>query len=123
MCSHTYQSCNRLARTNPLRSVPFLRAPEHVLRPVRSPLYLAQWELNRALPDVPSAKKQYAYARQCLGDPNRFPRGFGRRNAQAKAMWFLNKSRAALRAAHNRVAAAQAAVAALLIQPDLPLAS
>ena len=123
MRTYTYQSTNPLARTNPLRSIPFLRAPEHVLRPVRSALYLAEWELNLALPCAPSAEKQFAYARQCLGDANRYPRGIARRNAQAQAMRFLNKSRAKLRAAHKRLAAAQAAVSALLLQPELPLAS
>lgn len=123
MRTYTYQSTNPLARTNPLRSIPFLRPAAHVLRPVRSPLFLARWELDRALPDIASAEKQYAYARQCLGDANRRARGFGRRNAQAQAMRFLNKSRAALRAAHKRVAAAQAAVDALLAQPALPVAA
>ena len=108
----TYQSTNPLARTNPLRSIPFLRAPEHVLRPVHSPLYLAEWELNLALPCVPSAEKQYAYARQQLGEANRRPR-IARRTFQAQAMRFLNQSRAKLHAARKRLAAAQAAVLAL----------
>ncbi len=109
----TYQSTNPLARTNPLRSIPLYRSPEHVLRPVHSPLYLAQWELDRATPCVTSTEEQYAYARKRLGEANRRPRGFARRNAQSQAMRFLNRSRADLRAAHKRYAAAVAAVLAL----------
>ena len=111
MRTYTYQFTNPLARTNPLRSIPFLRAPEHVLRSVRSPLYLAEWELNLALPGVASTEKQFAYARQQLGEANR-PR-IARRTFQAQAMRFLNQSRAKLRAARKRLAAAQAAVLAL----------
>ena len=113
MQTYTYQSTNPRARGNPLRSVPLYRSPDHVLRPVRSPLYLAQWELDRASLDVSSATEQWAYSRKSLGQANGYPRGAARRNAQSQAMRFLNRSRAGLRAAHKRYAAAVAAVAAL----------
>ena len=108
----TYQTRNLLARTNPLRSIPTFRAAQ----PAHTPEYLTAWELNRAQAVMPNLEKQFAYARQVLGDANRQPR-FSRRRFQSQAMTFLNDPRAALRAGRARVAAAEAAVAALALQP------
>jgi hypothetical protein len=44
MAYGTYQTRNPLARTNPLRSIPFLQAAQ----PQLTPGYLAAWELDRA---------------------------------------------------------------------------
>ena len=114
----TYQTRNSLARTNPLRSIPTFRA---VAQPAHTPKYLAAWELDRALAVMPNLEKQFAYARQVLGDANRQPR-VARRRFQSQAMTFLNRARAALRAGRARVAAAEAAVAALALQPVFPFA-
>ncbi len=114
----TYQTTNPLARTNPLRSIPLFRPA-----PVRmTDLDLALWELDRAVAVLPNLKKQYVYARRVLGDANRVHR-LSRRRAQAQAMRFLNMSRAKLRAGRARVAKAEAAVAALRVQPILALAA
>ena len=108
----TYQITNPLARTSPLRSIPTFRA----VQAAHTPEYLAAWELDRALAVMPNLEKQYAHARQVLGDANRQPRA-ARRRFQSQAMSFLNRARAALRAGRARVAAAEAAVAALALQP------
>ncbi|WP_158745654.1 hypothetical protein [Acidisphaera sp. L21] len=114
MRTYSYSSRNPLAAHNLLRSLPLFAAAPASLRPARTPLELALWELNRAMPDVSSAERQYQYARDGLGLANRQPR-ICRRRFQSQAMTFLNKSRAAVRAAHKRAAAAQAAVLALTI--------
>ena len=114
----TYQSLNPLARTNPLRSIPLLRvAPRRM-----SDMDLALWEMDRATVVMPNLEKQYAYARECLGRANRAPR-VCRRRFQSVAMSGLNTARARLRAGLRRVAAAQAAIAALHVQPTLALAA
>ena len=112
-----YQTRNLLARTSPLRSIPMLRTAQ----PAHTPEYLAGWELDRAQAVMPNLEKQYAHARQVLGDANRQPR-VARRRFQSQAMAFLNRARAALRAGRARVAAAEAAVAALALQPVFPFA-
>ena len=104
--------CHPLACTNPLRSIPTFR----VAQAVHTPDYLATWELDRAQAVMPNLEKQFAHARQVLGDANRQPR-VARRRFQSQAMSFLNRARAALRAGRARVAAAEAAVAALALQP------
>ena len=108
----TYQTTHPLARTSPLRSIPTFRA----VQAAHTPEYLTAWELDRALAVMPNLEKQFAYARQVLGDANRQPR-IARRRFQSQAMSFLNRARAALRAGRARVAAAEAAVAALALQP------
>ena len=113
-----YQTRNPLNRTSPLRSIPLIRTAQ----PAHTPEYLAAWELDRALAVMPNLEKQYAYARQVLGDANRQPR-MARRRFQSQAMTFLNRARAALRAGRARVAVAEAAVAALALQPALPFAA
>ena len=113
----TYQTHNPLARTSPLRSIPLIR----VAQPVHTMQSLADWEFDRALAVMLNLEKQFAYARQVLGTANRQPR-ISRRRYQSQAMTFLNRARAALRAGRARVAAAEAAVAALLVQPAFPFA-
>ena len=114
----TYQTRNPLARTSPLRSIPLLR-----VAPVRmSDMDLALWELDRARVAIDSLQRSFDHSRECLGRANRAPR-VCRRRFQSVAMSGLNTARARLRAGLKRVAAAQAAIAALRMQPTLALAA
>ncbi len=113
----TYQTRNPLARTSPLRSIPLLRgAPRRM-----SDMDLALWELDRASVVIPNLEKQYAYARQVLGNANRRPL-ICRRRFQSQAMTFLNRARSALRAGRARVAKAEAVIALLKVQPSFSFA-
>ena len=89
----TYQTRNSLARTNPLRSIPIFRTAQSA----HTPDYLAAWELDSRAGRHANLKKQFAHARQVLGDANRQPR-MTRCRFQSQAMAFLNRARAALRA-------------------------
>ena len=71
MQTYSYSSRNPLAAHNPLCFLPLFAPIPACLRPARTPLDLALWELDRAMPDIASAEKQYAYARQSLGDASR----------------------------------------------------
>ncbi len=108
-----YQSRNPLARTNPLRSMPFYRAPGAIVP--MTDLDMAKWKLDQAMRFLPTLEAGYAGARAALGQANKV-RGPMRRFWQAKAMRALNQARAQLRATRKQLAEAQIAV--LLATPE-----
>ena len=111
----TYQTRNPLARTNPLRSIPFMRPAAAVLGITDQAK--AEWALMIARRDVPLLEECYAFYCAALGSANKL-RGPMRRHWQAKAFRQINSARAQLRAARKALVAAEAA----MLQFALPLA-
>ncbi len=107
-----YQSSNLQARANPLRSIPFYRAPG-ALVPMTE-LDTAKWKLDQAMRFLPTLEAGCAGARAGLGQANKV-RGPMRRFWQSRAMRALNQARAQLRAV--RKAIVEARIAVLLATP------
>ncbi len=111
----TYQTHDPLARTNPLRSIPFIRPAATVLGITDQAR--AEWALMIARRDVPLLEAGYTMYCAALGSANRL-KGPMRRHWQAKGFWRINSSRTQLRAARKALVAAEAA----MLQFALPLA-
>ena len=103
----TYQTRNPLARTNPLRSIPFMRPAAVVFGPTNREK--AEWALTIARRDVPLLERKVWVYCAALGNANRV-RGPMRRHWQANAFRQINSARAQLRAARKALAAAEAAM-------------